>query len=116
LRFACVVPVVTTSIAVPLIDPEVAVIVALPVATAVASPALLTPMTFELDDTHVLDAVRFCVLPSVYVPVAVSGWLAPVERLAAFGATISDTRVADVTVKVAEAETDSYVPVNVAVP
>jgi hypothetical protein len=50
---------------VPLVDPEVAVIVAFPVVAAVARPALLTPMTLEFDDTHVLVAVRFWVLPSV---------------------------------------------------
>jgi hypothetical protein len=65
LRFACVVPVVTIKAAVPLVDPDVAVIVAFPAATAVARPALLTPITLGLDDTHVLEAVRVCVLPSV---------------------------------------------------
>jgi len=65
LRFVCVVPVVTTKAAVPFVDPDVVVIVAFPAATAVARPALLTPTTFELDVTHVLEAVRFCVLPSL---------------------------------------------------
>jgi hypothetical protein len=65
LRLACVVPAVTTKSEDPLKDPNVAVIVAFPVVTAVARPALLTAMTFEFDDTHVLELVRFWVLPSV---------------------------------------------------
>ena len=64
-RLACVVPEVTISVEVPFIDPEVAVIVAVQTAAAVARPALLTPTIFAFDDAHVLDEVRFCVLPSV---------------------------------------------------
>ncbi len=53
----------------PLIEPEVAVIVVEPFATAVAKPclpaALLIVVTPATEELHVADAVRFCVLPSV---------------------------------------------------
>jgi hypothetical protein len=65
LRFACVVPEVTIRTTVPLIEPDVAVIVASPTEPAVARPEVLTPSTPELDDVHELEEVRFCVLPSV---------------------------------------------------
>jgi hypothetical protein len=65
LRLDCVVPEVTIRVAAPLVDPDVAVTVAFPVVAAVARPELLTAMTLEFDDTHVLVAVRFWVLPSV---------------------------------------------------
>jgi hypothetical protein len=71
-RLAWAVPELTSRTAVLLLNPEVAVIVTFPVATAVAVPVLLIVTTLELDDTHVLEVLRFWVLPSVYVPVALS--------------------------------------------
>jgi hypothetical protein len=56
----------------PLIDPEVAVIVVLPCATLVAKSVALIIATFVADELHVTLAVRFCVEPSLYVPVAVN--------------------------------------------
>jgi hypothetical protein len=55
---------VTVSVAEPLVDPDLAVIVALPVATAVANPVVLfTVATVVFDELHVAVAVRFCVVP-----------------------------------------------------
>jgi hypothetical protein len=62
---------VTVSVALPLIDPDAAVIVTVPLAIPVAVPPL-TVATAVLDDVHVALPVRFCVLPSVYFPVAVN--------------------------------------------
>ena len=56
----------------PVIGPKVAVMVALPVPTPVAKPVLLTLATAGADELHVTELVRFCVLPSVYVPAAVN--------------------------------------------
>jgi hypothetical protein len=61
---------VTVSVALPLIEPEAAVIVTEPLATPVAVPPL-TVATAVLDDVQVALPVRSCVLPSVYLPVAV---------------------------------------------
>ena len=53
-------------------EPLVAVIVALPAATAVTIPAELTVATPEAELAKVDVDVTFCVLPSLYVPVTVS--------------------------------------------
>jgi hypothetical protein len=56
------------------IDPIVAEMLELPVATLVASPwlpaALLIVATKTIDDAHCTEPVMSCVLPSVKVPVA----------------------------------------------
>jgi hypothetical protein len=50
----------------------------------VATP--LDPAAFEMEtaappeELHVTEAVMFCVVPSLYVPIAVKDTLAPVER------------------------------------
>jgi hypothetical protein len=62
---------VTVSVAEPLIFPEVAVIVAVPVATLVPKPLLLTVATEVFDEVHVA-LVKFWVVPLLYVPVAVN--------------------------------------------
>ena len=49
----------------PLIEPEVAVMVALPEAAPVARPPAVTLATPALLELHVADAVRFCVLLSL---------------------------------------------------
>ena len=64
--------IVTVIGAVPLIDPEVAVIVAEPFDFPVASPLLAMVAMAELDTLHVTDPLMSWVLPSPYVPVAVN--------------------------------------------
>jgi len=55
----------TVSVVDPDFPPEAAVIVAVPVATAVASPVLFIVAMAVDDELHVTDAVRFCVELSV---------------------------------------------------
>jgi len=55
----------TDSVVLPLIDPEVAVIVADPTATPLASPVKLTVATAAAEETQAAELVRSCVLPSV---------------------------------------------------
>ena len=62
---------VTVSVVLPLTDPEVAVIVVVPVPTAVASPDTPTADTVIADDDHVTDGSN-CVLPSSKLPTAVN--------------------------------------------
>jgi hypothetical protein len=50
-------------------EPELAVMVAVPIAFALASPALVTLATL-LEEPHVTEPVRSCVPPLVYVPTA----------------------------------------------
>jgi hypothetical protein len=59
----------TLSAADPLIVPEAAVIVALPIAVALTSPVALM-LAALLEELHVTEPVRSCVEPSVYFPLA----------------------------------------------
>jgi hypothetical protein len=63
---------VTVISVVPLIAPEVAVMFAVPMPTLCASPVLFTVAVETVSDVHIAVLVRFCVLPSVNVPVAVN--------------------------------------------
>jgi hypothetical protein len=63
---------VTVSVAVPVMVPDVAVMVEDPVATLVAKPAALIAATATAEDDHVTLLVRFDVVLSVKVPVAVN--------------------------------------------
>ena len=93
---------VTVSVAEPLIVPEVAVIVAVPCATLVAKPLLLTVATEVADDVHVAVLVNVCVVPLLYVPVAANCWVKPAATDGEAGVTEIDTNTAAVTVSVAE--------------
>ena len=66
--------------------PEVAVMVAVPAARAVASPPVLTVATEVLDEAQVTRVVISWVVPSEYAPEAVNclGWLGPSLRTAAW--------------------------------
>src|SRR5689334_17947557 len=55
----------------------VALIVLLPAATPVANPLALTVAIEAFDEFHVTELVRFCVLPSLNVPVAVNWAVVP---------------------------------------
>jgi hypothetical protein len=93
---------VTVSTVEPLIDPEVASIVVLPVLTPVARPALLTVATAVLLEVHVTEFVRFCWLPSLYAPVAVNCCVAPFTMDGLDGVREIETRVGGVTVRVVD--------------
>ena len=78
--------------------PLVAVMVVLPAAKAVARPELLTVATDVFDELHVTVVVRFCVLPSLYVPVAVNCANLPCGTVALLGVTAIETNEAGLTV------------------
>ena len=81
----------------PVVDPEVALMLAAPTVTLTASP-LFTVAADGLSDNHVAEAVKSCVLPSVKVPVAVNCWVVPSAIESACGVTAIDTSAAVVTV------------------
>ena len=83
----------------PLTVPTLAWIVVRPAATPVANPELLIVATVVAEEVHVAVEVRFCVLLSEYVPVAVNCWLPPELTEAFAGVTAMETSV--VTVKLA---------------
>ena len=107
---------VTVSKVEPVADPDVALMFAVPAATLVASPVLPTVAVDVVSDDQVADAVRFCVLPSVKVPVAVNCCVVPSAIEAVWGVTAIETRVAVVTVNTVLPLTDPDVAVIVAVP
>jgi hypothetical protein len=61
--------------------------------------------TLAAEDIHATDAVRFCVLPLLNVPVAVNCCVVPSGMEGLWGATASETRMAGVTVTTADPET-----------
>src|SRR6266851_8681541 len=77
-----------------------------PVPTAVARPAVLMVATpAAADELHVAVLVRFWVLPSLYVPVAVNCCVLPLAIDGFAGVTAMETSVAAVTVRVVLPET-----------
>lgn len=82
--------------------PKLAVIVAIPIPREVTCPVLLTVAVLVLVEAHVTADVRFCVLPSEYVPVAVNCSAVPsgIELFA--GVTAIDCSVCAATVSVVE--------------
>ena len=107
---------VTVNVAEPLVVPDLAVMVALPCATLVASPPLLTVATDFADDVQVAVLVRFCVVPLLYVPVAVNCCVYPFATDAVPGVTAIEVNTAAVTVNVAEPVIVPEAAVIVAVP
>ena len=73
--------------------PTEAVMVAEPTARAEASPVAETVVTPADDDDQCAVEVRFCVLPSEYVPVTVNCCVVPTDIAALAGVTLSDTKV-----------------------
>ena len=91
-----------------MIPSSVADTVVLPAAMVVARPldplALLMVATAGAELLHVTLSVRFCVLLSLYVPVAVNCCVLFAAKVVAAGAIASDTSIAGVTVNVVAAE------------
>jgi hypothetical protein len=61
----CSVACVTVSTVDPVMAPEVAVMVEVPLLTAVAKPPGVIDATVVVDELHVAVPVRFCVVPSL---------------------------------------------------
>ena len=99
----------------PEILPDMALMVAVPAATAVTSPPLLTVATDVSDDLQVTCVLISWLVPSEYVPVAVKSLEFPAATLELAGVTdIEDSK--GVTVRVMFPETPPAIAVIVAVP
>src|SRR5579864_1257691 len=83
---------VTVSLVVPVTEPELAIMFALPGATPVAKPAALTVATVVDAEVQVTEFVRSCLLPSLRVPVAVNCCVAPWVIEGVAGVTASDAK------------------------
>ena len=81
---------VISNVAVPFIDPELAVIVLAPIAIPVAIPVAPTEATLALEDVHCTEVVRSLELPSLYLPVAANCWLEPMPIENTAGVTDKD--------------------------
>jgi hypothetical protein len=90
----------TVSVVLPLTVPEVAEMVVVPTATVVARPLAEIVAVVVVEDAHVTDAVRFCVVLSLYVPVAVNCCESPFATLGLAGVTAMETSAAPCTVSV----------------
>jgi hypothetical protein len=107
---------VTVTLAVPDIEPTVAVTVTLPIAIGNTTPLAFTVTRagFELDQATV--AVKFCVLPSLKTPVAVSPDVKPKAKLNDDGVTVIEVRIAGLTVTLADPDTPFSVAEIVVLP
>jgi hypothetical protein len=79
---------ITVRLADPLTDPEVAVMVVVPMARAVAVPDELMLAMVDSDEVHVADGVRSAELPSEKVAFAVNGSDSPAGKDDGFGLTV----------------------------
>ena len=92
----------TVNVVDPLIAPDVAVMSVVPAATLVARPLAAIVAVAGVPDVHVTLAVRFWVLPFVYVPVAVNCCVCPATIEGEAGVTAIDTNDGAVTVNVVD--------------
>lgn len=58
--------------------------------TPFARPLAAIVATLVLEEDQVTELVRFCVLPSLYVPVAVNCWVSPAAKEGLAGVTATD--------------------------
>jgi hypothetical protein len=98
----CSVAAVTVRTVEPLMDEDVAVIVEVPTPAPLARPAALMVAVVVVPEDQVTLDVRFCVVPSLNVPVAVNCCVAPLAIDGFAGVTAIDCSVAAVTVRVVE--------------
>jgi hypothetical protein len=106
----CNVAAVTVRIVLPVTPFNVAEIDEVPTAAPVANPALVIIAVDGVAEAHVTLPVRFCVLLSLKVPVAVNCCVAPLVMLGLAGVTAMDCNVAAVTVRTVLPVTPFNVP------
>ena len=82
---------VTVRVVEPAMEPEVAEIAVVPVPTPVASPSAVIVPTAVFVEFQFTRVVRFWVLPSLYVPVAVNCCVAPLAMEGFVGVTAIET-------------------------
>jgi hypothetical protein len=112
----CRVAAVTVSSVEPETAPDVAPIVEVPAARALAKPLAVIVAVAGVAELQATLAVRFWVLPSLNVPVAVNCCVSPLATDGLTGVTAIDCRVAAATVRVVEPVTTPDVAVIVEVP
>lgn len=106
---------ITLSVVEPLTAPEAAIMVLLPVETDVANPAALIVATVFVAEVQVTELVRFWMLPSLKVPVAVNCCAVPLTIVGSAGVTAIELSFG-VTVSLVDPFTDPEVAVIVLFP
>ena len=108
----------TVSAVEPLIGPNVAVMVVLPVEMLVARPLLLMATAAGFEEAQTTEAETSCAVLSLKVPLAVNCLVVPTAMLEFAGATEIEIKLAPVTVSdaVAFTEPDAAVIETVPVP
>lgn len=106
---------VTVSVALPVITPDIAVIVTVPGVSVLTNPALSMVATVASDDCHVTPESA-CVLLSVNSPVAANCTVLPAARDGEAGAREMETRAAGSTVNAVLPVTEPDVALIVTVP
>jgi hypothetical protein len=96
----------TARTVVPVIEPDVAWIVDEPTPTPLARPAVEIVAMLVVSEDQLTELVMFCVVPSLYLPVAVNWSVSPFAMVGFAGVTAIDEREGPVTVSVVEAVTE----------
>lgn len=94
---------VTVSVVLPVTPPLAALIVLVPAATAVARPVELMVAWAVFEELQVTLPVRFCVEPSVKVPVAMNCWVVPSGMEGLAGVTAIEASVGSISVALTSA-------------
>jgi hypothetical protein len=87
-----------------------------PCPVPVARPPAVIVAAADVAEAHVTEAVKFCVLLSLKVPVAVNCCVCPLTMDGVAGVTAIEIRLAAVTVSTAEPETEPEVALITLVP
>ena len=107
---------VTFTVVEPTIEPEVAVTPALPSLTLLARPWLSTVAMPLCAESHLADVVKSSVLPSLYVPVALSCFVVPKAKDGFEGVIAIESKTGCATLRVPEAVSEPETAVMVALP
>ena len=107
---------VTVKVVEPLVEPAVAVTLALPWLTLVANPWPSTVAILLSAELHLADVVRSSVLPSLYVPVALSCFVVPKAKDGFEGVIAMESNAGCPTLRLAEAVIAPEAAVMVALP
>lgn len=112
----CSAAVFTVTPTVEVIGPLEAYTCAVPVSAPDSRPVELMLATEGFEVLQATEVVKSCVLPSWKTPVAVSCSLVPAAREGLAGVPEIERRVAEITVKLADAWTEPLLAVMVALP
>ena len=81
------------TVVLPVMPPRTAAMIVEPDETAVARPPALTTAITVFEEAHVTWLIKFWVLASEYVPVAVNCCVAPAKKVGDTGVTVIEVRI-----------------------